>query len=104
MIRACAHCVIAAILYFASCRPIVAQAGGPPAIDEAVPAESNNYPLGPDSKPQPGVPQGRTLTFELNNSKIFPATTRKITVYVPAAYSSSKPACVYVGLDGLGFN
>jgi hypothetical protein len=25
-------------------------------------------------------------------------------VYIPAAYSGEKPACVYVGLDGLGFN
>jgi gluconolactonase len=25
-------------------------------------------------------------------------------VYVPAAYHGDKPACVYVGLDGLGFN
>jgi gluconolactonase len=83
---------------------MLAQGAVPPAIDETVPAESNNYPEGPDSKAQPGITAGRTLTFELNNSKIFPATTRKITVYVPAAYQGDKPACVYVGLDGLGFN
>jgi sugar lactone lactonase YvrE/enterochelin esterase-like enzyme len=39
----------------------------------------------------------------MTNSKIFPGTTRTITVYVPAAYQGDKPACVYVGLDGLGF-
>ena len=75
----------------------------PPAIDETVPAESNNYPPGPDSQVQPGVVVGKVFTFQLADSKIFPGTTRTITVYVPAAYQGDKPACVYVGLDGLGF-
>jgi gluconolactonase len=70
-------------------------------IDETVPPPSDNYALGPDSK---GEPTGKTFSFELTNSKIFPETTRTITVYVPAAYTGDKPACVYVGLDGLGFN
>jgi gluconolactonase len=96
--------MIALLFCMAACRLVLAQVGVPPAIDETVPAESNNYPEGPDSKAQPGIPVGRTLSFELNDSKIFPATTRKITVYVPAAYQAGKAACVYVGLDGLGFN
>ena len=94
----------AVLFCLTACRLVLAQGAVPPAIDETVPAESNNYPAGPDSIAQPGITPGRTLTFELNNSKIFPATTRKITVYVPAAYQGDKPACVYVGLDGLGFN
>lgn len=73
-------------------------------INETVPPPSDNYALGPDSKPQPSVPQGRTFSFELTSSKIFPGTMRTITVYVPAAYKADKPACVYVGLDGLSFN
>ena len=84
--------------------PVLLRAQVPPVIDETVPAESNNYPPGPDSQPHPGVAAGKVFTFKLENSKIFPDTTRTITVYVPAAYQGDKPACVYVGLDGLGFN
>ena len=76
----------------------------PPPIDETVPAESNNYPLGPDSVANPSVPAGKTFKIDMKDSKVFPGTTRTITVYVPAAYRADKPACVYVGLDGLSFN
>ena len=75
----------------------------PQAIDESVPPASNNYPLGPDSLPHPLTPLGSTIVFSLH-SKIFPDSERTITVYVPAAYHGDKPACVYVGLDGLGFH
>ena len=67
-------------------------------------AASDNYPLPTDAKPTAGVATGTTFKFELTDSKIFPDTTRTITVYVPAEYQGDKPACVYVGLDGLGFN
>ncbi len=67
------------------------------------PAGIDNYEPGPDSKPQPGVPRGKTLTFTFAGSKVFPGTSRTITVYVPAQYKGDKPACVYVGLDALGF-
>ena len=76
----------------------------PSIIDERVPPPSDNYPLGPDSQVHSSVAAGKTFSFELNNSRIFPGTARTITVYVPAAYHGDKPACVYVGLDGLGFN
>jgi enterochelin esterase-like enzyme len=81
-----------------------AQAPAPAAVDESIPAESNNYPLGQDSQIHPSVAAGKTFTFPLPDSRIFPGTTRTITVYIPAAYHADKPACVYVGLDGLGFN
>jgi gluconolactonase len=76
----------------------------PAVIDETVPPQSDNYLPGPDSQPHAGVAAGKVLTFKLTNSKIFPDTVRTITVYVPAAYQGDKPACVYVGLDGLGFD
>lgn len=76
----------------------------PPVIDESVPPPFNGYPLGPDSQPHASVPAGRTFQFDLKNSRIFPGTVRTITVYVPAEYKADKPACLYVGLDGLGFN
>jgi gluconolactonase len=87
----------AALLPFLAC----AQA---PVIDETVPPAFDNYPLGPDSQSHPGVPAGKTFEFQLGDSKVFPGTVRTITVYIPAAYQGDKPACLYVGFDGLGFN
>jgi gluconolactonase len=63
----------------------------------------DQYVLGPDSRPQPGVPKGETSEFIFDHSRIYPGTSRKITVYVPAEYKGDKPAYIYVGLDGLGF-
>jgi sugar lactone lactonase YvrE/enterochelin esterase-like enzyme len=63
----------------------------------------DDYKPGPDSEPQAAVPKGKTFSFTFENSKIFPGTTRQITVYVPAQYKGDKPACVYVSLDGLIF-
>ena len=59
------------------------------------------YAPGPDSKVQPGVPQGELIKFEFAASKIFPGTTREVTVYVPRQYDATKPACVYVNQDGV---
>ncbi len=67
-------------------------------------AQSDDYPFGPDSQPQPNVPAGKTFSFDLSDSKIFPGARHTITVYIPAAYTPEKPACAYVGLDSLGFN
>ncbi len=64
---------------------------------------TDNYQLGPDSKPQPGVPKGEVLKFSFDKSKIFPGTTRDYWVYVPTQYQPDKPACVYVQQDGLRF-
>ena len=81
------------------CGPTIAsaQSAAPP------PAAIDDYQPGPDSKLQPGVPKGKTFSFPFEASRIFPGTVRRITVYVPAQYRADKPACVYVGLDGLGF-
>jgi hypothetical protein len=50
------------------------------------------------------VPRGNIFSFNLAGSKIFPGTERKITVYVPAAYTAAKPACLYIGFDSLSYN
>ena len=63
----------------------------------------NDYALGPDSLPQAGVPAGKSFDFLMDDSKIFPGSSRKITVYVPAQYKADKPACVFVGMGGLNF-
>lgn len=69
----------------------------------AAPA-ADDYKPGPDSRPQPGVPKGEVLKFTFESSKIFPGTTRDYWVYVPAQYDPAKPACVYVGQDGVQYN
>ena len=67
-------------------------------------ADLNDYVPGPDSRPQPGVPQGELIKFEFTASKIFPGTTRDVTLYVPKQYDPAKPACVHVNQDGLQYN
>ncbi len=65
---------------------------------------ADDYVPGPDSAVQPGVPQGELLKFTFADSKIFPGTTRNVTVYVPKQYDPAKPACVYVNQDGVQHN
>ena len=63
-----------------------------------------DYPLTEDSKPHDNVPKGEVLKFVLEGSKIFPGTTRNVTVYVPKQYDPAKPACVWVNQDGVQNN
>ncbi|MGC2399022.1 MAG: SMP-30/gluconolactonase/LRE family protein [Acidobacteriaceae bacterium] len=100
------HCParIALVALFLLAVSTQAWSQAPPAMDEAVPPASDNYPLGPDSQPHSSVAAGKTFQFQLTDSRIFPGTMRTITVYIPDAYHGDKAACVYVGFDGLGFN
>src|SRR6185437_2338769 len=50
------------------------------------------------------VPKGEVIKYTFDKSKIFPGTVRNYWVYVPRQYDPAKPACVYVGQDGIGFN
>ncbi len=61
------------------------------------PSPDDQYVPGPDSLPQPNVPKGKIFEFSFDHSRIFPGTTRKIKVYVPAEYTA------YVALDDLNF-
>jgi enterochelin esterase-like enzyme len=58
------------------------------------------YVHGPDSHRHPDVPRGTILDFEWNASQIFPGTTRRYWVYVPAQYRASEPASLMVFQDG----
>lgn len=58
------------------------------------------FPLGPDSLSQPGVPQGRMEKFTWATSRLFPGTVRDCWIYIPAQYDAAKPACVFVVQDG----
>src|SRR5215469_10611895 len=73
------------------------------AVPPAAPVQQqvDDYPPGPDSVEQPGVPKGEVLKFTFENSKIFPGTYRDYWIYVPAEYKADKPACLYVNQDGI---
>jgi enterochelin esterase family protein len=69
----------------------------------AVPAATaaDDYPLGPDSMRQAGVPQGRVEgPFLWRSPTIFRGTIRQYWVYVPAQYDAARPAAVMVFQDG----
>ncbi len=63
-------------------------------------ASDKDYQLGPDSMPKPGVPKGTVTEHVWDQSKIFPGTTRRYSVYVPAQYDGSQPAALMVFQDG----
>lgn len=71
------------------------------ALTSALAQATDEYPLGADSKPQPGVPKGEVLKFTFEQSKIFPGTWREYWVYVPTQYTPDRPACLYVNQDGI---
>jgi enterochelin esterase family protein len=58
------------------------------------------YAHGPDSERQPGVPIGELIEFTWNESRVFPGTTRKYWVYVPAQYTGEEAVGLVVVQDG----
>lgn len=42
-----------------------------------------------------------STSFTLPSSSIYPGTTHDVIVTVPEAYTPDRPACLYVGLDGI---
>ena len=65
------------------------------------PVSAEDYKPAPELTEVPGVPKGEVLKFTFAESKIFPGTTRNVTVYVPHQYNPAKPACVWVNQDGV---
>ncbi len=64
---------------------------------------ADDFPLGPDSQVQEGVPKGKVTKHQWNASKVFPGTERDYWVYVPAQYDGATPACVMIFQDGGGY-
>ena len=64
--------------------------------------QDDQYVLGPDSQVKPGVPQGKVITRQWTQSKIYPGTVRDWALYVPAQYDKAKPANVMIFQDGMG--
>lgn len=58
------------------------------------------YSLGPDSMVQDDVPQGDIIQRQWLESKIFPGTKRRYSIYVPQQYDASKSAALMVFQDG----
>ena len=58
------------------------------------------YAHGPDSQRQPDVPAGTTVGLELTSSTVYPGTTRRVWVHVPAGYDPARPAGLMVFNDG----
>jgi hypothetical protein len=57
------------------------------------------YAHGPDSFPQPGVSRGRLDEYEWAASRVFPGTSRRYWIYVPAQYGDDRPAAFMVFQD-----
>jgi len=72
----------------------------PTASAQTVPLTTKTAPPA-TAAPTQGIPKGEVLQFVLENSKVFPGTSRNFWVYIPAAYQPSKPACLYVHQDGV---
>ncbi len=68
----------------------------------ALPVDQSDvrYAHGPDSAPQPGVPAGQTIEFDWTSSAVYPGTSRKFWVHLPARYDPSQPAALMVFQDG----
>ena len=58
------------------------------------------YPPAPEGIRKDGVPRGTVTDFEWRDSKAFPGTIRRWSIYVPAQYDPAKPAALMVFQDG----
>lgn len=64
---------------------------------------ADEYEHGPDSMPRDSTPHGKVTQHEWLESKVFPGTKRRYSVYVPAQYDGSAPAALMVFQDGHTF-
>ena len=49
------------------------------------------------------IPKGEIVKYTFDKSKIFPGTTREVSIYIPKQYDPAIPACVYVNQDGIQY-
>jgi enterochelin esterase-like enzyme len=73
----------------------------PPELPAQDPKPS--YELGPDSKPQEGVPAGKLLEGKWESSGLYAGTVRDYRIYVPAKVEPDTRPCLMVFQDGLGY-
>jgi len=67
------------------------------------PDPNSQYRLGPDSMPQPGVPQGQIRGPFTLACNVYPGTQHTYWVYVPAQYDPAVPASLMIFNDGQAF-
>lgn len=59
------------------------------------------YAHGPDSSRRPGVPVGETVELTVADSTVYPGTTRRVWIHVPAGVGAgAEPAALVVFNDG----
>ena len=63
---------------------------------------ADDYQLGPDSRPQAGVLQGKGERLTLPTSRSFPGADHDCWVYIPAQHDAAKPASLMVFQNGGG--
>ena len=61
------------------------------------------YQHGPDSLRNANHPRGTVTEHVLSDSKVFPGTKRRYSLYVPAQYTPKTPAALMVFQDGHAF-
>jgi sugar lactone lactonase YvrE/enterochelin esterase-like enzyme len=57
-----------------------------------------------DTQPSTAPAKGEVTKYTFDHSQIFPGTVRDYWVYVPSQYDPARPACLYVGQDGIQYN
>lgn len=80
---------------------ILAQEKKQPAVQR--PNPNSIYQLGPDSKKQPDVPEGKRSEKRVFKSKIYKDTERDYWYYLPHDLDKSKPAKLMVFQDGFSY-
>jgi gluconolactonase len=83
-------------------RTFVLAAIGSAVIGATVLMLAQNYTLGPDSLPRPGVPKGSVTKYKLPPGKFYPGTPHDYSIYVPAQYDAAKPTPFMIFFDGSG--
>lgn len=75
-------------------------------LSNAIAQQRDHYrvPFDPATVQNENVVAGEIIKCSFNDSKIYPMTTRDYWIYIPAAYDASKPACLFVCLDGITYN
>ncbi|KAA5545263.1 esterase family protein [Roseiconus nitratireducens] len=84
-------------LFAAALLSLVCPIGQHAAVAEA---PSKGYQHGPDSQVNESVPRGSVTQHEWLDSKVYPGTRRRYSVYVPAQYDGETPAALMVFQDG----
>jgi enterochelin esterase-like enzyme/sugar lactone lactonase YvrE len=64
------------------------------------PAEDSTPKYEPPAIKPEEIREGAIKQFVFAQSKVFPGTVRDVTIFIPAQYDATKPACVYVKTDG----